>query len=151
MIVMKKKLATIPKIKVSNGSWFIYFSVIDPKTEKMKPIKKYGGFKECANDQERQKLGEKLVKYYTEKLKSGWTPLSDIENIIYSDQLEYQHFSDRFKSQRKASKNTRYFLNEFFTLKATGLEKSSVSTYRSKLRIFCNWLEHKGYDNYDVT
>ncbi len=148
---MRKKLATIPEIKVSNGIWFLYFSVRDPKTDKMKPVKIYKGFKDCKNDAERQACGALLKQEYTEKLKTGWSPLFDKEHVIYSDQLEYQNFNDRFKKQRKASKNTRFYLNEYLSQKRLGLKDKTYSTYVSKLRIFCNWLEFKGYEEYDVS
>lgn len=151
MNVMRRKLATIPQLKKSKDTWFIYFQVRDPKTDKMKPVKKYEGFIKCTNDAERQKHADNLIAVYTEKLKAGWSPFFDKENIIYSDQLEYQNFSDRFNSLKKASKNTRYFLNEYITVKSQGLEKNSISTYKSKLRIFCNWLDYKGYTNFDIS
>ncbi len=150
MNIMRKKLATIPQIKISKGIWFVYFSVRDPLTEKMKPIKKYEGFKLCNNDAERQKLGESLIISYTEKLKTGWSPLFDKENIIYSDQLEYHNLNEHFTKLRKASKNTRFFLNEYLSAKKQGLKEKTYSTYVSKLRIFCNYLDNKGFENYDV-
>ena len=148
---MRKKLATIPQIKNSKGTWYIYFSVRDPQTDKMKPIKIYEGFKKCINKAEKQKHGEELVSLYTEKLKSGWSPFFDQENVIYSDQLEYQNFAERFSQKRKASKHTRFYVNEFITIKSIGLKLRSISTYKSKLRIFCNWIDFKGYTDYDVS
>jgi hypothetical protein len=148
---MRRKLATIPKIKVSNGTWFIYFLVRDPRTDKMKPIKIYEGFKKCKNKAEKQKHGEELVSIYTEKLKSGWSPYFDKENVIYSDQLEYHNFAERFSKQRKASKNVRFFTNTYLKIKSQGLSDRSIATYKSKLRIFCNWLDCKNYTDYDVS
>lgn len=148
---MKKKLASIPKIKVSKGTWFLYFSVCDPKTQKMKPFKIYHGFKNCLNDTERKVWGEKLIVDYTSKLKAGWSPLFDNENFIYSDQLEYKNLTERFNKVRKATKNTRFFLNEFLDKRKTALKPKTYSTYVSKLRIFCNWLDFNNYADYDIT
>ncbi|MCX6231169.1 MAG: tyrosine-type recombinase/integrase [Bacteroidetes bacterium] len=148
---MRKKLATCPILKVSKGIWFIYFSVRDPNTNKMKPVKKYEGFNNCKNDNERRKHGENLIVEYTEKLKSGWSPFNDKENVIYSDQLEYHNFIERFNTKRKAAKNTRFFLNEYISIKSQGLKARSISTYISKLRIFCNWIDYRGYTDYDIS
>jgi len=149
--IMRKKLATIPEVKVSNGTWFLYFSVRDHKTDKMKPIKIYKGFTKCKNNNERILYGEALKQEYTEKLKSGWSPLFDKEFVIYSDQLEYKNFNDRFKKLKCATKNTRFLVNEYIEIKSQGLKPRSISTYKSKLRIFCNWIDFKGYTEYDVS
>jgi integrase len=148
---MKKKLASLPQIKVSKGTWFVYFSVINPKTNKLKPIKIYQGFINCKNDDERLLWGKKLIGEYTEKLKTGWSPLFDCDKYIYSDQLEYQNFTERFKKFRKATKNIRFYLNEFLNIKKQGLKPKTYSTYVSKLRIFCNWIDFKGFAEYDIT
>jgi len=148
---MRKKLATIPEIKVSKGTWFLYFSVRDPNTGKMKPIKVYKGFKDCKNDVERKACGALLIQDYTEKLKTGWSPLFDKEHVIYSDQLEYHNFSERFEKKRKATKNSRFYLNEYLSQKRLGLKDKTYSTYVSKLRIFCNWIDFKGFGEYDVS
>ena len=148
---MKRKLASLPQIKVSKGTWFLYFSVLNPKTNKLKPIKIYQGFINCKNDKERTEWGHRLVDEYTQKLKSGWSPLFDSDKYIYSDQLEYQNLSERFKKQRKATKDIRFYLNEFLNLKKQGLKPKTYSTYVSKLRIFCNWIDFKGFSEYDIT
>ncbi|MEI6697270.1 MAG: tyrosine-type recombinase/integrase [Bacteroidota bacterium] len=148
---MRKKLATIPVVKVCRGKWFLYFSVREPKTGKMKPFKIYKGFSEKINNFERERYGDELKQLYIEKLKAGWSPLNDEENVIYSDQLEYQNFTQRFNKLRIASKNTRFYLNEYIAVKSLGLKPRSISTYKSKLRIFCNWLEFKGFGDYNVS
>ncbi len=148
---MRKKLATIPVVKVCRGTWFLYFSVRDHKTGKMKPYKIYRGFTEKIDNNERERYGEELKQLYLEKLKAGWSPLDDEDNVIYSDQLQYQNFTERFKKLRSASKNTRFYLNEYIDVKSLGLKPRSISTYKSKLRIFCNWLDFKGFEDFNVS
>ena len=79
---MRKKLATIPVVKVCRGTWFLYFSVRDHKTGKMNPYKIYRGFTEKIDNNERERYGEELKLLYLEKLKAGWSPLYDEENLI---------------------------------------------------------------------
>ena len=149
--VMRKKLATIPELKKSSGTWFIYFSVRDPLTGKMKPYKIYKGFNKCKTEKQCQEWGALLKEQYAQKLRNGWSPLFDQEGIIYSDQLEYQNFNKNFQKSKLASKDTRFFLNEYLNQRNNGLSLKTCQTYVSKLRIFCNWLEFSGYVDYDVT
>ncbi|MCX6231105.1 MAG: hypothetical protein NTZ33_06135 [Bacteroidetes bacterium] len=78
---MRKKLATIHVVKVSKGTWFLYFTVRDHNTGKMKPFKIYRGFTEKIEKKERERYGEELKQIYIEKLKAGWSPLNDEESI----------------------------------------------------------------------
>ncbi len=32
-----------------------------------------------------------------------------------------------------------------------GLKPRTITTYKSKLRIFCNWIDFKNFTNYDVS
>jgi len=148
---MRTKLATLPQVKVSKGVWYLYFSVRNPQTNKMKPQKIYGGFKNCKNEHERIEHGKELVIEYTRKLKAGWSPFFDSENCIYSDQLQYHNYIERFNTQRKASKNTRFFLNQYLDIRKPGLKQKTYSTYVSKLRIFCDWLDFKLLGEFDIT
>ena len=148
---MKKKLATIPKLKNTGGTWFIDFSVLDAQTGKMKVFKIYRGFKNLKTEAQKKKWGLELIEEYTLKLKSGWSPLFDEDTAIYSDQLEYANLSKHFNKAKKATKTTRFFLNKYFETIEKGLEIKTVQTYKSKLRTFCNWIDFKGFGEYDIS
>jgi hypothetical protein len=52
---MKRKIATVPRlVEGRNKQWYVYFSVLDPMTGKMKPIKVYRVFNECTNLAQKQ-------------------------------------------------------------------------------------------------
>ena len=149
---MKKKLATVPRLVMpKKGTWYIYFQVRDPFTDKMKPMRIYRGFKERKLIHERKRWGERLVKEYTDKLRAGWTPFDENSNDIYSDNLQYENYSVRFNNLRSSSRNMRYYLNSFLEQRKAGLKPNTYKTYVSKTRIFCNWIENNGYGDYDVS
>ena len=148
---MKEKIAILPKLKVSKGVWFVYFSIRDAKTDKMKPIKIYTGFNNFKTKKDKEKYGKELIELYTDKLKAGWSPLFDEKNFVYSDQLEYRNLAKHFNLTKKANKNIRFYLNEYLNRKKVGLANKTYQTYVSKLRIFCNWLDFKGLALYDIS
>ncbi len=149
---MKEKIATIPRlVEPKKGAWYVYFQVRDPVTGKMRPFKYYRGFRSKKTAKERRAWGDKLTQELTQKLRAGWTPLDDGEYVIYSDNLEYEHVIKRFQAQRRTVKNSRYFLNDFLNEKQQSLRPNTFKTYKSKLRIYCDWLDNKGYGDYDVS
>lgn len=144
-------IATKPRIVISNtGKWYIYFSVRNPKTGKLEPVKLEKGFKLLPDDEAKQKHGEKLIKEYSEKIKRGWTPWNK-EEYIYEDQIQYKNEADRFGYQKKAKGTARMFSSDFLLFKKKSLKQKTYSSYQSKMRIFCQWLENKGYGEYDVS
>ena len=50
---METKIATKPKLVESPKGWYVYFSVRDHRTGKMRPKKIERGFKECKNKSEK--------------------------------------------------------------------------------------------------
>ncbi len=149
---MKEKIATVPRVvEAKNDDWYVYFQVRNPMTGKMKPFKYYKGFKTCKNNTERRKHGQKLAKELAAKLREGWTPFEDKERVIYRDNLDYQQMVSRFDVKRRTAKNNRYFLNEFLLGIEETLRPNTLKTYRSKLRIYCAWLDNNSYGDIDVS
>lgn len=149
---MREKVATVPRLVESKkGKWYVYFLVRDPMTGKMKPFKFYKGLSECKNNAERRTRGQKLVRELTRKLKMGWSPLEDKEHVIYNDNLEYENMANRFNVRRRSVKNNRYFLNDFMLGIQETLRPNTFKTYKSKLRIYCKWLDDKDYGDVDVS
>jgi len=149
--LMKTKIATVPRMVETSTDWYVYFSVKHPLTGKMVPQKIYRGFKDCQTRREKLAWGEKLVREYTEKLKRGWNPVDNDDKVIYTDSLEYSEIARRFETQRKTVRNCRYYMSLFLAARENELRLKTFQTYQSKLRIFANWLDNKGYGNYDVS
>lgn len=144
-------IATKPRVVISNtGKWYVYFSVRNPKTGKLFPVKIEKGFKQCVSDEERKSIGRKLISDYTAKLKRGWTPWNN-EEYIYDDQVMYKHESMSYGSSRKARVTMRMFVSEYLKPKKLSLKPKGFSSYQSKFRIFVLWLEQNGYGEHDVS
>lgn len=144
-------VATKPRVIVSNSNkWYVYFSVRNPKTGKLSPVKLEKGFKLCANDSERQELGKKLVHEYTLKLRKGWTPWSNDE-FIFDDQIMYKHETDSYGSRRKSKTTVRMLVSQYLEPKKLSQKPKGYSSYQSKFRIFTLWLEKNGYEDYDIS
>ena len=144
-------IATRPKlIKSSSGRWYVYFSVRNPKTGKLSPIRIEKGFKILSNNKEKEKHGQKLVEEYIAKLRKGWTPWNN-EEYIFLDQICYAKETESYGNKRKSNINIRRLSSEFLLQNKLSLKPKSYSSYQSKMRIFCMWIQNNGYLEYDIT
>ena len=144
-------IATKPRvIEVKNGNWYLYFSVRNPLTGKLHPVKIEKGFKKCVSIEEKREHGRFLIREYTTKLKKGWTPWNKDE-IIYEDQIQYKNISESFGYKRKARGTVRVFASMFLEFKKQSLKPKTYSSYQSKMRIFTLWLEKNNYGEYDLS
>lgn len=153
---MKKtdKLVILPKLCMpENQRWFVYYQVLEPKTGKMKPIKVYKGLNGTIEGdvKKRRAIGEAMVKEITIKLKAGWLPNASGDDVIYKDSMEYQPLQERFSKMVKSVKTHKYYLSMFLDEVQKRILPSTFKTYRSKMRIYNSWLDHNGYENYDVS
>jgi integrase len=149
---MKKIIATIPAVvEPRSGDWYLYFAVRDPQTDKMVPIKIYRGFKKCKTVAEKRAWGRQLAADYDQKLRAGWSPLYDTDKVIYSDQVEYKLLSAKYSRVKSTVRNTRYYMSEYLAWKLQSMKPKTQSTYTSKVRLFCNWIEANSYRDYDVS
>jgi integrase len=146
---MRQILFTKPEI-IRGKTWYVYFRILNPLTNRLTPRKIYKGFKECKNNSEREKNGQKLVDELLEKLKSGWNPY-DRKDVVYVDELEYHASSVISGRKKKTPRDVNYYLSEYISLRSRDLKKKSLESYRSKLRLFALWLEDNGYKGYDVS
>lgn len=150
---MKNKvLVRWPELQDKNGDltfkWYIFFSIRNPKTDKMERFRKFDGLHKCKSLQQRYALAEERKQYWTHKIKSGWSPWDENNsNVVYQDTLQYSHIARIYGNKRSSNKTFRFFSNQYIN-QVTGLSSSTISTYKSKLRIFSQWLEvHYGDDN----
>lgn len=150
---MKEEIiATKPHIQVTpKGKWYIYFSIRNPKTGLLYPVKIEKGFSACPNDAAREEHGKKLVQEYTEKIKQGWTPWKNTE-YIYEDEIMYSVEAISYGTKRKKSKaSIRFYSSQYLSFKKQNLKSKGYSSYKSKFRIFILWLEKNNYADFDIT
>lgn len=144
-------IATKPRvIEAKSGNWYLYFSVRNPLTGKLCPVKIEKGFKRCVSIEEKREHGRVLVREYTAKLKRGWTPWHKDE-IIYEDQIQYKNISESFGYKRKTRGTVRVLTSMFLEFKKQSLKPKTYSSYQSKMRIFTFWLEKNNYGEYDLS
>ena len=150
----KKQLMVLPHLVDAGGDlskpWFVEYSFRDPRTDRMKRERVYAGFSKLKTKEERYALAEKLVQEYGDKLRSGWTPY-DVKKVAYTDELAVQRYAERWGKERESMPTIRMYLSEFLLLKRETVIAHSYQTYRSKLRIFCEWAEHAGLDEIHVS
>lgn len=129
----------------NSGKWFIEYRCYNSYTDRIERYRIYKGFCKLESDPAREALAKQLINHYTRKLKSGWRPW-DSEKYIYADETEYRNVSKSFGIKKKDFSHIRKYLSDFLLLKKKEVSPKSYESYQSKTRLFCQWMEWKGYD-----
>ncbi len=148
------ELIRLPVIFNAGGdiskNWCIEFYTRNPRTDKMERQRIYKGINKYHNYKERMAAAEKIRMYYIERLKAGWSPFID-NSIIYDDQLEYQTYIKNYKKIKSKNGTFRFYASKYLDSIRNRVEGTTITTYRSKLRLFDAWLEGEGISNVDVS
>lgn len=141
----RKKIVILPKLNDAGGNlskkWFVYYSVRDPRTDKMERFKDHVGLSH-PDESVRRERADKIIQELTVKLKKGWTPFLDDTEAIYEDQLQYKHVADIYGTQKAANATFRMFASQYIEeKKKEKLEEKTIQTYVSKLRMLTVWSE----------
>ena len=100
------KLITLPQLNDCGGDikkrWFVYYSVKDPRTGKMKRFKYYKGLNKIKVSKARYAKSVEIINELSGKLKSGWNPFIDDTQVIYADQLRYKNIEEIYDSVSKS-------------------------------------------------
>ena len=151
----RKKIVILPKLNDAGGDlskkWFIYYSVRDPRTDKMKRFREHSGLSQ-ADETERRRCAGQQIRELTEKLKRGWSPFLDDKEAIYEDQLQYKTVAEIYGKQKAANATFRRLASQFIEVKRSSgvLEPKTIQCYVSKLRMLTIWSEAK-YGQIDIT
>lgn len=152
---MNKKIAILPKLYDAGGDaskkWYVYFSVRDPKSDKMVRFKKSSGLEPDIAVAERHKKATELIDEYTKRLQSGWNPFTNDKEVIYEDGIGYKLATSQYKKARAMNNTFAYLASEYIGVVARGLSGPTQETYRSKLREFRNWLDYNMIGDNDIT
>lgn len=150
----KKKIIVLPHLVDAGGDltkdWFVEYSCRDPRTDKLKRFREYGGFRKLKSAKERYALAQKIISDIKDKMVSGWTPFKE-EMLTYQDALILQVQADRWGRERESLPTIRIYLSEFLDAKKATVIAHSYQTYRSKLRIFAEWAEHQKLDDIHIS
>lgn len=151
---MRQKLVILPKLCDCSGDpdkqWFVYYSVRNPRTNKMERFRMYDGFTGLSTE-EKHRHAMQLIEVYSARLKTGWTPFKDDSEALYTDQIEYRTVADMFGQKRNANNTFRRWISQLLEEEQSGIRGTTLITYRSKYRIFALWLEKCGHAKNDLT
>ena len=151
----RKKIVILPKLNDAGGDlskkWFVFYSVRDPRTDKMERFRVFEGLN-IPDEAKRRKLAVAKIAELTQKLKCGWTPFLDNEEAIYEDQLQYKTVAEIYGKQKAANATFRRLASQFIEIKQSSgiLEPKTIQCYVSKLRMLTIWSEAK-YGQIDIT
>lgn len=133
-----------------NGRWYVHYSVRDPKSGKMERFKDVSGLYKAKTKNERYTISEKIIKELTEKLKRGWTPFND-SSVVYPDNLQFQTAIKQYRKAVSQNGTFSFYASKFLDKVEMEHEPATVSSYRSKLRMFNSWLQQSNLDGCDVS
>ena len=143
-----KKNIILPRIIDNNGDlskkWYVEYSVRDPKTDKLNRYREYTGFDKLKTSKERYAHGKKIIARIKDELAMGKMPYMK-ETISYQDQLIYANVARRWGCEKEGKLSIRSLLSEFLLYKEPTVNEKSLQTYRSKCRIFCEWIESNNF------
>ncbi|MHC1775735.1 MAG: tyrosine-type recombinase/integrase [Lentimicrobium sp.] len=146
---MIKKEVILPKLYDANGStksqWFIYYSILQPGTGKMVRFKIMDGFKELKTIEEKNEHAKKLIQKWNRKLMNGYNPFFEQDKIKYASRIKYDQEARKTGRIIETEKNITYYVSLYldYIKNDVKLRPATYTTYKSKLRILCQWLETK--------
>lgn len=150
----EEKLIKLPVLFDAGGDlskhWYILFYIRNPRNNKLERQRVKKGLNSVHTLKGRYAIAEKLIKEWKEKLRNGWTPYND-KNVIYDDNLEFQTYIKNYRTLKSKNGTFRYFASKFMDWVKNKLEESTLSTYRSKMRLFDAWLESQDLNLVDIS
>lgn len=150
----RKKIAIFPRLNDCGGDmtkqWFVFYSYLHPGTGKMVRFRHSDGFGRHPDPETRYTKGNALAAELRAKIKDGWNPFEDDSDVLWEDMLQYKHITDKIGNIRKSSRTCEYYLNSFYQERKKDLKPASYATYKSKLRIWCQYLINSGMKDIDV-
>ena len=152
----RQKLIILPQLNECSGDltkkWFVFYSVLNPKTGKLERFKIFDGFGKLNTITERYQHAEQIIREYTEKLKCGWSPFKDDKKVIYMDNLQYEKVARIYGKQRASNLDIRYYASKYLDYITPSIDyEGTLPTYQSKIRIFVMWCDTHGMKDNDAT
>ena len=155
IIMRRLKLYRLPRLHNAGGDtskqWWVEIAYRDPRDGKMKRKRYRDGFAKLKTRKARNEFAEKLIKDLTDRLKGGWNPLDDIEQVAYVDELEYHQAAQVYGRKRESIKNIHFYGSEYITLMKNTKAKKTFESYRGKIRMLISWLEKEKLSDNDLS
>lgn len=148
----KKKDIIYPRLKSQNGNlnadWYIEYSLRNPVSGKMERKRVYEGFREILTYEGKVTHGEKLIAEYTKLIKKGEITLSN--QVEYTDALVFDTSSARSRRKIAEKYSYRVLASKFLLYKQSEIQQRSLQTYRSKLRLFGEYLNRQSIESREI-
>ena len=103
---------------------YVYFSVKDPRTGRMKRIK--NKLNHIKSLKERRSSAKKIIAHYNEQLSLGWNPLLE-------------------KAAPLGASRLHDVMDSFLRIKSKETEENSMRSYRSYIKTLKTWLQESRY------
>ena len=149
------KLYRLPRLVNQGGDlskqWWVEIAYRNPSDGKMKRKRYREGFAKLKTRKAWNEFAENLIKELTERLKAGWNPLDDIEQVAYVDELEYHQAAQVYGRKRESIKNIHFYGSEYITLMKNTKAKKTFESYRGKIRMLISWLEKEKLSQNDLS
>jgi integrase len=157
----RKKILIYPKLCDRNGDiskkWYVEVSQRNPQDGQM-VRRRFEVFEGCninsiSDISERYQFAQKLISNLKERLNSGWTIFNDTSDCVYEDQLQYAAPAAFYKKKVETNNNYSYWVTRFLKeeLEDKNVAKDTMRTYKSRYRVFGNWLHSKNLSLYDLS
>lgn len=153
---MIKREVILPKLNDCRGNitrqWFVFYSVLNPATGKMKCFRVYNGFTELRTAEERRQHGRKLIAKWKRKLLEGWNPFFEQDKVRYKSLIKYDMTARQKGAEVITTRNFEFYSTVYldFVKNTMGRRGGTYTTYKSKLRIFGKFLKEKKIDQVNV-
>ena len=152
----KKILFRKPRLHDYNGDitkkWYVEFSCPDPSQGGVLRRKKcYSGLHKIKDADKRREAGDILREELFQKLMNGYNPWVDDEKVVYHDALDYVFVSERKGKKATNFKTFNYYASAHIDWVKKNLAQKTLETYRSKCRIFNEWLETQDLNRYNIS
>jgi integrase len=157
----RKKILILPKLCDRNGDlskkWYVEVSQRNPKDGIMcrRRFEKFEGINinDLKDVESRRQLSEKLIASLNNRLNEGWTIFNDVSEVVMDDQLQYSATAQFYKKKVETNNNYSFWASLYIEniLNKQDVSKDTIETYKSRFRVFGNWLHANDLSIYDIS
>ncbi|MDR2425449.1 MAG: site-specific integrase, partial [Prevotellaceae bacterium] len=137
--------------------WYIQVSQRDPRNGEMmqRRFETFEGtnINSLSQPDARRELAKKIIDSLNRKLAAGWSIFAATDDCVYDDQLQYSATSRFYKEKILSNNNYAFWVSQFIAteLSAKDAAPDTMRTYKSRYRVFGNWLKAQNLDAFDCS
>jgi hypothetical protein len=130
----------------------------NPKTDVMvrRRFEEFGKEKinQFKTSEERRKLAAKIIDYLNQRIADGWSIFDTSPTCLYEDELQYASAAKIYKQKVESNSNYTYWCSRYIRERLQDIYDSkgeTLRTYRSRYRVFEQWLIKQKLDKVDFS